>query len=180
MRENSNRLHTDEKSWNGTTQTSPRVSGSNILNHVTLKSEREQNDTTNQNVRTRGLSRSRRSLFADKPQHNDGATSSGMILNIATLYLQRVQSAFRYLAPQTACMSVHPIHPITKAITLTLEVQGLYAWALQGIKNYGRDIGQVDTHPRSAGFTMAYGSMGIVKCNQGRGRTGCYLCRGWM
>jgi hypothetical protein len=55
------------------------------------------------------------------------------------------------------------IHPITKAITLTLEVQGLQAYALQGFKNHGRYIAEVDTRPDSAGYMMANDTTGIVK-----------------
>ena len=43
-REKCNRLHIDERLSNGTTQTSPRVSGSSILNRATLKSEFDQTD----------------------------------------------------------------------------------------------------------------------------------------
>ena len=69
----------------------------------------------------------------------------------ATFY-QPVQHAFDTPATQMARMSVHSIHPITNATTLTLEVQGSQAQALQGIKNRGRYIGEVGTRPDSTGW----------------------------
>jgi hypothetical protein len=40
------------------------------------------------------------------------------------------------LAPQTARMSVHSIHPITRPTTLTLEVQASQAKALEGNQGF--------------------------------------------
>jgi hypothetical protein len=69
-----------------------------------------------------------------------------------------------------------------KAITLTLEVQGSQAHALQETKNMVS--GSLTTHSDSAGYTMADGIMGIVKGTlfgtEGRGHTVCCTRRRLM
>lgn len=54
--ESSRRLHIDEKSSNGTTQTSLRGTGSNGPCRITMKSEHDQIDTTNQSCVYKALS----------------------------------------------------------------------------------------------------------------------------
>jgi hypothetical protein len=65
-------------------------------------------------------------------------------------HTQPVQHAFDTPATQMARMSVHSIHPITRAAALTLEVQGSQAQASQGVKNHGGYIEEVATRPDSA------------------------------